>query len=50
MARAGGSCEIGASGWRSGVVLDEKGGAVVAAVFKNWSPTLGRTGVLWVWF
>ena len=45
-----GSCEIGWSGWQSVVVEPDKYGTVVAAVFKNWSSNLTRTGVLWVWY
>ena len=48
--KTGGSCEIGWSGWQSGLIVDDKAGAIVAAVFKNWSQNLMRTGVLWVWY
>jgi hypothetical protein len=50
LARNGGACEAGSSGWRSGLLVDNRGGTVVAAVFKNWSTTQPRTGVLWVWY
>ena len=47
--KTGGSCEIGWSGWQSGLIVDDKAGSIVTAVFKNWSQNLTRTGVLWVW-
>ena len=46
-----GGCAISWSGWQSAMVLDDPGGgAVVAAVFKNWSHDRMRTGQIWVWY
>jgi hypothetical protein len=47
-----GGCAIRWSGWQSATVVDDAraNGAVVAAVFKNWSSEWARTGELWVWY
>jgi hypothetical protein len=49
---ASGACAIRWSGWQSATIVDDPraNGALVSAVFKNWSSEWTRTGEVWVWY